>query len=60
MLWWYPYGRDFARLASSAGPALYGGSAWSRLRHLARLLGSARVRARLRFRALLQHADRLF
>jgi succinate-semialdehyde dehydrogenase/glutarate-semialdehyde dehydrogenase len=60
MLWWYPYGRDFARLASSAGPALHGGSAWSRLRHLARLLGSARVRARLRFRALLQHADRLF
>jgi succinate-semialdehyde dehydrogenase/glutarate-semialdehyde dehydrogenase len=60
MLWWYPYGPEFARLASSAGPGLYARSAWSRLRHLARLLGSARVRARVSFRALLKHADRLF
>ena len=60
MLWWYPYGPAFARVASSAGPALYARSAWSRLRHMARLLGSARVRARVSFRALLKHADRLF
>jgi succinate-semialdehyde dehydrogenase/glutarate-semialdehyde dehydrogenase len=60
MLWWYPYGGEFARLASSAGPALYARSAWSRLRHMARLLSSARVRGRLSLRALLTHADRLF
>jgi acyl-CoA reductase-like NAD-dependent aldehyde dehydrogenase len=60
MLWWYPYGADFARLAASAGPALYGRSAWTRLRHIARLLRSARLRARLGFGALLKHADRLF
>ena len=60
MLWWYPYGAEFARLAASAGPALYARSLWSRLRHMGRLLASARVRGRLSLRALLAHADRLF
>jgi succinate-semialdehyde dehydrogenase/glutarate-semialdehyde dehydrogenase len=60
MLWWYPYGPDFARLASSAGPALHARSPWTRLRHLARLLGSSRFRRRVSLRALLKHADRLF
>jgi succinate-semialdehyde dehydrogenase/glutarate-semialdehyde dehydrogenase len=60
MLWWYPYGPELARVASSAGPALYAGSLWSRLRHQARLLGSRRFRRRVSLRALLKHADRLF
>jgi acyl-CoA reductase-like NAD-dependent aldehyde dehydrogenase len=60
MLWWYPYGPDFARVASAAGPALHGASLWSRLRHQARLLLSRRFRSRVSLRALLQHADRLF
>ena len=60
MLWWYPYGPDFARVASAAGPALHGASLWSRLRHQARLLFSRRFRGRVSLRALLQHADRLF
>jgi len=60
MLWWYPYGRELARVASSAGPALYAGSLWSRLRHTARLLGSRRFRRRVSLSALLKHADRLF
>jgi succinate-semialdehyde dehydrogenase/glutarate-semialdehyde dehydrogenase len=60
MLWWYPYGPDLARVAASAGPALHARSAWSRLRHLARLVGSPRFRGRVSLRALLKHADRLF
>jgi succinate-semialdehyde dehydrogenase/glutarate-semialdehyde dehydrogenase len=60
MPWWYPYGPEFARLAGSAAPALHARSPWSRLRHLARLLSSRRFRGRLRLRALLKHADRLF
>ena len=60
MLWWYPYGPDLARVAASAGPALHARSAWSRLRHLARLLGSPRFRGRVSLGALLKHADRLF
>ena len=60
MLWWYPYGPDFARVASAAGPALHGSSLWSRLRHQVRLLASRRFRGRVSLRALVQHADRLF
>jgi hypothetical protein len=60
MLWWYPYGREFARVAAAAGPALHAGSLWSRLRHQARLLRSRRFRGRVRLRAILKHADRLF
>jgi succinate-semialdehyde dehydrogenase/glutarate-semialdehyde dehydrogenase len=60
MLWWYPYGPDLARVAASAGPALHARSAWARLRHAARLLGSPRFRRRVSLRALLKHADRLF
>jgi succinate-semialdehyde dehydrogenase/glutarate-semialdehyde dehydrogenase len=60
MLWWYPYGADFAGVASAAGPALHGSSLWSRLRHQARLLASRRFRGRVSLRALLKHADRLF
>ena len=60
MLWWYPYGPDFARVASAAGPALHGSSFWSRLRHQVGLLASRRFRGRVSLRALLQHADRLF
>ena len=60
MLWWYPYGPELARLAASAGPALHARSAWTRLRHLARLLGSPRFRGRVSLGALLKHADRLF
>jgi len=60
MLWWYPYGPELARVASSAGPALHAGSLWSRLRHQARLLASRRFRGRVSLRALLKHADRLF
>jgi succinate-semialdehyde dehydrogenase/glutarate-semialdehyde dehydrogenase len=60
MLWWYPYGPELARVASSAGPALYARSLWSRLRHTARLLGSRRFRRRVSLRALLKHADRFF
>jgi succinate-semialdehyde dehydrogenase/glutarate-semialdehyde dehydrogenase len=60
MFWWYPYGPELSRLASSAGPALHARSLWSRLRHQARLLASRRFRGRVRLRALLEHADRLF
>jgi hypothetical protein len=60
MLWWYPYGPELARLAASAGPALHARSAWARLHHLARLLGSPRFRRRVSLAALLKHADRLF
>jgi succinate-semialdehyde dehydrogenase/glutarate-semialdehyde dehydrogenase len=60
MLWWYPYGPEFARVASATGPALQAASLWSRLRWQARLLASRRFRARVSLRALLQHADRLF
>jgi len=59
-LWWYPYGADLAGMASAAGPALYGGSLWSRLRHSLRVLASRRFRGRVSLRALLGHADRLF
>jgi succinate-semialdehyde dehydrogenase/glutarate-semialdehyde dehydrogenase len=60
MLWWYPYGADFARVASAAGPALHAASLWSRLRHQARLLRARRFRGRVSLLALLKHADRLF
>jgi succinate-semialdehyde dehydrogenase/glutarate-semialdehyde dehydrogenase len=60
MLWWYPYGPDYAAVASAAGPALHGASLWSRLRHQARLLAARRFRGRVRLRALVEHADRLF
>jgi len=60
MLWWYPYGADFAAVASAAGPALHAASLWSRLRQQVRLLASRRFRGRVSLRALLQHADRLF
>lgn len=60
MLWWYPYGKGFARLARSANRALNARSFFTRFRNQLRLLFSPRFLRRVSPVAIVKHIDKLF
>lgn len=59
VLWWYPYGADFAAVMSAANRALHDTSPWRRLVNGFRLLRSRRFWHRARPLALLRHLNKM-
>ena len=60
MLWWFPYGADFAKLMSTANRAIHGGSFLRRIPDLLRLQVAPRFLRRVRVLDVLRSIDRLF
>lgn len=60
MLWWFPYGVELKRLASTANRALHGRSVFTRLSGQLGLLRYPRFWRRVRLLDLLANLDRLF
>ena len=60
MLWWYPYGADFAAVMAGANHALHEASSWRRIRSQLRLLLAPRFLRRVSPLSLLRNLDKLF
>jgi len=60
MLWWFPYGAEFARIMSTANRAIHGGPFWRRVPDLLRLQAAPRFLKRVRFLDVIRSIDRLF
>jgi succinate-semialdehyde dehydrogenase/glutarate-semialdehyde dehydrogenase len=59
LLWWFPYGSEFARLMSTANRAIHGGSFWRRIPDLLRMQVAPRFLRRVRVTDVIRGVDKL-
>ena len=57
-LWWFPYDREMARVASTANQALHATSFFTRLKNQLRLFASGRFRRRTSLPTIVAHIDK--
>jgi len=59
-LWWFPYDREMAEVASAANRALHAPSFWTRMRAQLRLFASRRFRKRAPLGGIVSNIDKAF
>jgi len=59
-LWWFPYDRELAEVASAANRAIHARSFWTRMRNQMRLFASRRFRKRANLPGIVSNIDKAF
>jgi acyl-CoA reductase-like NAD-dependent aldehyde dehydrogenase len=60
VLWWFPYDREMAEVASAANRAMHARSFWTRMRNQMRLFASRRFRKRGNLPGIASNIDKVF